>query len=85
MKGFYDVVVVGAGAAGLSCALNLDPSFEVCLISKKDMSEANSYLAQGGISAKRVNEDIDDYIEDTLRAGHYENDPEVVRDILARS
>lgn len=85
MKGFYDVVVVGAGAAGLSCALNLDPSFEVCLISKKDMSEANSYLAQGGISAKRVNEDIDDYIEDTLRAGHYENDPEVVRDILDNS
>ena len=47
------------------------------------MSEANSYLAQGGISAKRVNEDIDDYIEDTLRAGHYENDPEVVRDIFS--
>lgn len=85
MKNFYDVIIVGAGAAGLSCILNIDSELDVCLISKKDMAEANSYLAQGGISAKRIDEDIEDYVEDTLKAGHYENDECVVREILDNS
>ena len=85
MKNFYDVVIVGSGAAGLSCALKLDPDYHICLISKKGLSEANSYLAQGGISAKLADENLNDYIEDTLKAGHYENDVDVVRDILDNS
>ena len=60
----------------------LDPGYRVCLISKGAMEEANSYLAQGGISAKLADENLDDYIEDTLKAGHYENDVDVVRTIL---
>lgn len=85
MRDFYDIVIVGSGAAGLSCALKLDPIYQVCLISKKSMDEANSYLAQGGISARLADENLDDYIEDTLKAGHYENDVDVVRNILDKS
>ncbi|WP_101772458.1 L-aspartate oxidase [Peptostreptococcus faecalis] len=85
MKNYYDVIVVGSGAAGLSCALKLNSGYDVCLISKKTIDEANSYLAQGGISIKRKDEDLQDYIEDTLKAGHYENDFEVVEEILKGS
>ena len=62
MRDFYDIVIVGSGAAGLSCALKLDPIYQVCLISKKSMDEANSYLSQGGISARLAHENLDDYI-----------------------
>ncbi len=85
MKNYYDVIVIGSGVAGLSCALELDPKYKVCLISKKKIEEANSYLAQGGISARRMDEALIDYIEDTLRAGHYRNDVDVVEKILTGS
>ena len=68
-----DVVIVGSGVAGLICALSLDKNFKIILITKKKLKDSNSYLAQGGISVCKGKEDKEDYIEDTLIAGHYKN------------
>ena len=80
----YDVVIVGVGVAGLYTALNLPKSQKILMICKEDMSKCDSMLAQGGICVLRDEEDYEDFFEDTLRAGHYENRKESV-DIMIRS
>ena len=84
MKNKYDVVIVGTGAAGLFCALNFPSTKQVCVITKTKAEEADSFLAQGGICMLRGEEDYDDYFEDTMRAGHYENNEKTV-DLMIRS
>ncbi|MGN0248528.1 MAG: L-aspartate oxidase, partial [Lachnospiraceae bacterium] len=46
--------------------------------------ESDSFLAQGGMCMLKNDEDYDSYFEDTMRAGHYENDKTSV-DIMIRS
>lgn len=77
-----DLIIVGTGVAGLTCALNADKDIKIVLITKKDMEDSNSYLAQGGISIRQCEEDREVFIEDTLKAGHHENIKEAV-EILA--
>ena len=50
MKQKTDVLIVGTGASGLFCALQLPETLQVCMISKQDIENSDSYLAQGGIS-----------------------------------
>ncbi len=80
-----DVLIVGSGVAGLYCALNLDKELNVLLISKGELNETNTYLAQGGISTARNVEDIPYHIEDTLKAGQYENDRKAVQCLVEES
>lgn len=68
-----DVVIVGSGVAGLSAALSFPDDMDVLLITKKELEDSNSYLAQGGISIRRGPNDRKNFIEDTLKAGHYKN------------
>jgi len=79
-----DVVIVGTGAAGLFCALNLPENKNVLIITKRSAEESDSFLAQGGICMMRGEEDYADYFEDTMKAGHYENRKETV-DLMLRS
>ena len=83
MKMEADVVIVGTGAAGLFSALNLPGDTKIIMITKSDLESSDSFLAQGGISVLRDEEDYDSYFEDTMRAGHYENRKESV-DIMIR-
>lgn len=78
MKKETDVLIVGAGASGLYCALGLPDNLDVCVISKEGLEDSDSFLAQGGICTLKSAADYDSYFEDTMRAGHYENDPEAV-------
>lgn len=78
-----DVLIVGTGVAGLYAALNLNSEIKVTLISKTKNIEANTYLAQGGISVARNSQDIEPFIEDTMKAGRYENDKRAVT-VLAK-
>lgn len=84
MDEFFDVVIVGTGAAGLYCALNLPERLTVLILTKRKADESDSFLAQGGICMLRGEEDFHPYMEDTLRAGHYENDRDAV-DLMIRS
>lgn len=73
MKERYDAIIVGTGAAGLYCALNLPEKMNILLITKQEADQSDSFLAQGGICMLRGEEDYENYFEDTMRAGHYEN------------
>lgn len=84
MKITADIVIVGTGVAGLYCALNLPKDSNIVIITKSEMTESDSFLAQGGICMLRNDNDYDAYFEDTMRAGHYENKKESV-DIMIRS
>ncbi|WP_414543017.1 L-aspartate oxidase [Nostoc sp. CCY0012] len=66
----FDVLVVGAGAAGLYTALCLPEDLQVGLITKETVSLSASDWAQGGIAAAVAPEDSPAlHIEDTLQAG----------------
>ena len=79
-----DVIVVGTGVAGLFSALNLPRGMRVLLITKSEEESSDSFLAQGGICMLRGEEDYESYVQDTLRAGHYENRMESV-DLMVRT
>ena len=84
MKERYDAIIVGTGAAGLYCALNLPEKMNILLITKQEADQSDSFLAQGGICMLRGEDDYENYFEDTMRAGHYENDKRAV-DLMIRS
>lgn len=79
-----DVVIVGCGVAGLYAALNLPATSRVVMLSKGELDECDSMLAQGGICVLPEGDDYDSFFEDTMRAGHFENRRESV-DIMIRS
>ena len=64
MKEHYDVIIVGTGAAGLYCALNLPEKMKILLITKQEADQSDSFLAQGGICMLRGEDDYENYFED---------------------
>ncbi len=76
----FDVLVVGAGAAGLYTALCLPQDLQVGLITKKTISLSASEWAQGGIAAAVSEQDSPQlHVEDTIRAGAGLCEPSVVK------
>jgi L-aspartate oxidase len=63
-----DVLIVGAGAAGLYTALGLPPDWQVLILTKDELSASG--WAQGGIAAAVSQDDSAQlHLEDTLSAG----------------
>ncbi|MDO5422375.1 MAG: L-aspartate oxidase [Eubacteriales bacterium] len=79
-----DILIVGSGCAGLYCALKLPKDKNILIITKDRVENSDSFLAQGGICMLRDEEDYESFYEDTMRAGHYENDPKSV-EVMIRS
>ncbi|MEM9772159.1 MAG: L-aspartate oxidase [Cyanobacteria bacterium P01_D01_bin.73] len=66
----FDVIVVGAGAAGLYSALCLPSRYRVAVLSKEKISRSASKWAQGGMAAVVASDDSTDlHVADTLKAG----------------
>jgi len=66
----YDVVIVGAGLAGLYTALNISEHLRCLIIAKDNIDISNSWLAQGGIAAAISRDDAPEFhLEDTVIAG----------------
>lgn len=80
-----DVVIVGSGVAGLFAALCLPKNKDVLVITKENLKECDSYLAQGGVCVLKDINDFNCYYEDTMKAGHYENNPESVKIMIESS
>ena len=79
-----DIIIVGCGVAGLYCALNLPKDKKITVVTKKIASKSDSFLAQGGICVLRDENDYKSFFNDTMEAGHYENNPDSV-EIMIRS
>lgn len=73
-----DILIVGSGCSGLYCALNLPDDKKITIITKSDVESSDSFLAQGGICVLKDEKDFESFFEDTLKAGHYENDQKSV-------
>lgn len=80
----YDVIVVGGGVAGIYAALSIPSKRKVLLIAKGGLRECNSNLAQGGI-AMTLDEDYESHVQDTLKAGSFYNDAQVVEAMIKMS
>ena len=80
-----ETVIVGSGIAGLFAALCLPRDRDVLVITKEKLAECDSYLAQGGVCVLKSIEDFGCYFEDTMKAGHYENNPESVKVMIESS
>lgn len=85
MNKFFDVVIVGSGVSGLYTALNLRKDLNILVVCKDKITATNTFLAQGGISTARNDEDIPSFIEDTLKAGQYKNDINAVKVLAEES
>ncbi len=76
----YDVIIAGAGVAGLYSALCLPKNLKILVLSKRELTLCNSALAQGGIAG--VYNSSDDNIQyhknDTMIAGGFKNNTETV-------
>ncbi|WP_290771260.1 L-aspartate oxidase [Anaerofustis sp.] len=85
MKVKTDIIIVGSGAAGLFTALNLPKDKKVIVITKDKAENSDSFLAQGGMCVLKDEKDYSSYFEDTMRAGHYENDKKAVEIMIKSS
>ena len=65
----YDVVIIGAGIAGLYTAMNLPVDKKVLIVNKAHPWECNTFYAQGGVTTAKDDADIPVHIKDTLEAG----------------
>lgn len=79
-----DILIVGSGCSGLYCAWNLPRDRQITIITKQDAKGSDSFFAQGGMCMLKDESDYESYFEDTMKAGHYENDRKSV-EIMIRS
>ncbi|MGH9659373.1 MAG: fumarate reductase/succinate dehydrogenase flavoprotein subunit [Bryobacteraceae bacterium] len=74
----YDVVVIGAGGAGLRAAIEASSAgVSVGVVTKSLLGKAHTVMAEGGIAAALANVDERDnwrvHFADTMRGGQYVN------------
>ena len=84
MEQKFDFLIIGSGIAGMSFALKVADQGTVAILSKTQLPEANTALAQGGISSV-TNLKIDNFekhIQDTLIAGDFICDIDAVNQVI---
>ena len=70
----FDFIIVGSGLAGMNAALNASNYGKVLLLSKKKITQSNTYYAQGGIAvALDPQDNFSSHLQDTLTAGSFHN------------
>ncbi|MEA1880349.1 MAG: L-aspartate oxidase [Campylobacterota bacterium] len=80
----YDVLIIGAGLAGLYAAMNIPEEKNVLVVCKDIPWECNTFYAQGGMVTALNEADIPSHVEDTMAAGAYHNKKEAV-EILSKT
>jgi L-aspartate oxidase len=83
---FTDVLVIGAGVAGLRAAIEASAFGQVILLTKAKATDSNSYYAQGGLAAVMDQDDsIASHIADTMLTGCGLSDERVVRSVISQA
>ena len=84
--GPWDVIVVGAGAAGLMTCLELPDGLNVLLLNRNTSRDSSSRWAQGGIaSVTRAGDSAGSHAEDTMEAGAGLCDGDAVRLLVEKA
>jgi succinate dehydrogenase / fumarate reductase flavoprotein subunit len=86
MEHEYDVVIVGAGLAGLRAAIELGQEARVAVLTKVFATRSHSGAAQGGIGAALGNEEEDSWewhMFDTVKGSDYLGDQDAI-EIMAK-
>jgi succinate dehydrogenase / fumarate reductase flavoprotein subunit len=81
MEHDYDVVIVGAGLAGLRAAIELGQEARVAVLTKVFATRSHSGAAQGGIGAALGNEEEDSWewhMFDTVKGSDYLGDQDAI-------
>lgn len=81
------VLVIGSGIAGLTCALKLaqqKPEWSIAVVTKASADESNTKYAQGGVAAvwDYQKDSYNKHIADTLDAGDGLCDPKIVEIVI---
>lgn len=91
---YTEVLVLGSGVAGLFTAIKLSESYQVTILTKKNIMESNTEHAQGGIAVALNQDDSPEFhYGDTIKAGAglcnleavkilAENGPQCVRELI---
>ncbi len=82
----FDVVIVGAGGAGLMSAMQLANNASIAVISKLYPTRSHTGAAQGGVAAALGNQEEDHWkwhMFDTIKGGDYLTDQDAA-EVLAR-
>ncbi|MDY7010449.1 MAG: L-aspartate oxidase [Planctomycetota bacterium] len=83
---FTDVLVIGAGSAGLRAALAAAEKTQVLVLTKGGLTQSNTYQAQGGIAAVMDKGDsIEAHVSDTLTCAAGLGDEEVIRRVVSEA
>jgi len=79
-----DLLIIGGGGGGCAAALTAaKQGARVILATKLRLGDSNTVMAEGGIQAAIGEDDSPQlHFEDTLRAGHYCGDPELVAQMV---
>jgi len=89
----YDVVIIGAGGAGLAAAVEAKESgAKVAIIEKMPLVGGNTLVSGGGLNvpnspqqkAKNIQDSVQSFYEDTLKGGDNKANPSLVK-ILAEN
>lgn len=81
----HDVIIVGAGLAGMRAALEVCKDMDVAILTKVYPSRSHSGAAQGGIAAALGNSEPDSWEEhmfDTVKGGDYLSDQDAVEEYV---
>ncbi|MDR2904688.1 MAG: FAD-dependent oxidoreductase [Helicobacteraceae bacterium] len=82
----YDVVIVGAGLAGLAAAIECKKAgLKICVISKIHPLRSHSGAAQGGINAALREDDAKSHEFDTVKGGDYLGDQSAIKLLCDRA
>jgi succinate dehydrogenase / fumarate reductase flavoprotein subunit len=77
----FDVVIVGAGGAGLRAAVEIPKEFSCAVISKVFPTRSHTGTAQGGVCAALSNEEEDSWLDhafDTVKGSDYLGDQDAI-------
>jgi len=82
----YDVLVVGAGLAGMRAALEASRTAQVAIISKVYPTRSHSGAAQGGINAPIGEDDsVESHMFDTVKGSDYLGDQDAIEVLITEA